>query len=168
MWTKLLINLTFVLTLLSCRERFPAQVSIADEEYDKMLKKLLSHSVEEILPKAITEDYLVLDAREKSEFDISHLPKSQWVGYDDFDISRINQINKDQKIVVYCSVGYRSERIAEKLKKEGFNHVSNLYGGIFHWYNQGFPLENDQGQTHNIHGYNRTWSKWIKKGNISY
>ena len=38
---------------------------------------------------------------------------------------------------MYCSIGKRSEKVTQKLKKAGYNNVSNLYGGIFEWVNQG-------------------------------
>ena len=67
---------------------------------------------------------------------------SSWlVGYDDFDVKRLEEISKNTKIVTYCSVGYRSERIGEKLMKQGFTDVSNLKGSLFKWANQGYELE---------------------------
>jgi rhodanese-related sulfurtransferase len=74
---------------------------------------------------------VLIDSREKREFEVSHIDNAVWVGYDTFKMKRIKHIPKDQKIVVYCSVGYRSEKIAEKLIKKGYTKVSNLYGGVF-------------------------------------
>ena len=48
---------------------------------------------------------------------------------------KVEDIARESTIVVYCSVGYRSEKIAEELDKLGFTNVSNLYGGIFEWIN---------------------------------
>jgi hypothetical protein len=90
------------------------------------------------------------------------------VGYDDFDISRIQDVPKESRIVVYCAVGYRSERIGEKLIKEGYTDVRNLYGGIFGCTNVGFPLFDEKGQTDRIHAYSRFWGIWIKKGTKVY
>ena len=68
-------------------------------------------------------------------------------------------------MVVYCSVGYRSERIGEKMQKMGFENVSNLYGGIFDWKNQGNTVINlNQEPTDSVHTYNRNWSQWLYNG----
>ena len=40
-------------------------------------------------------------------------------------------------IIVYCSIGVRSEDIGEKLKELGYTKILNLYGGIFDWKNKG-------------------------------
>jgi rhodanese-related sulfurtransferase len=47
-------------------------------------------------------------------------------------------------------VGYRSEKVTEKLQKAGFTQVSNLYGGIFEWVNQGYPIVNQSGATSDV------------------
>jgi rhodanese-related sulfurtransferase len=108
------------------------------------------------------EDYLVLDARENEEFEISHLEDAIFVGYKEFDFSSLADIPKNKPIVVYCSIGYRSEKIAEKLQNQGFDQVYNLYGSIFEWTNRGYPLVDSDGQkTLRLHAYNKKWSKWI-------
>jgi len=112
---------------------------------------------------------VILDARELSEYKVSHIPGAKHIGYKKFDGSWVNKnISKKDKVIVYCSVGYRSGEIAEKLKKNGFN-AYNLQGGIFKWVNEGNQVVDSQGKaTANIHGYNSLWSKWIKKGNIKF
>ena len=81
--------------------------------------------------------------------------------FKDFKMGAVEGIDKNSPVVVYCSVGYRSEKIAEKLSEAGFKDVLNLYGGIFEWDNHGYPLNNDKGECNVIHGYSWTWSKWI-------
>lgn len=103
-----------------------------------------------------------LDARERDEYQVSHLPGAAWIGYSDFDVMRLSALPKDQMIVVYCSVGYRSGKIAAQLRKVGFTNVFNLWGGIFNWYNTGRKVVNDAGETNAIHTYNTEWSKWVK------
>ena len=50
--------------------------------------------------------------------------------------------SKSDTIVLYCSIGYRSEKIGEKLVEMGYGHVFNLYGGIFEWVNRDLPVYN--------------------------
>ena len=73
--------------------------------------------------------------------------------------------DKNSELVVYCSLGIRSESIASKLKKAGYSNVFNLYGGIFEWKNNGFTVYNLENiETENIHAYSKDWGIWLKKG----
>lgn len=69
---------------------------------------------------------------------------------------------------MYCSIGYRSEKIAKKLLENGYDNVSNLYGGIFEWANQGNKVYNDYGETTKVHAFSRLWSVWLNKGEKVY
>lgn len=143
-----------------------AQQKTMNPEFDNMLKTLLNHSVQEVAPKEIKDDknIVYLDAREKREYKVSHIKEAIWTGYDTFNMSRIKDIPKNQKIVVYCSVGYRSEKIAEKLICAGYTDVSNLYGGIFEWVHQNKKVVNKKGTTQEVHAYDKEWGQWLKKG----
>ena len=119
--------------------------------------------------KEIQEKVTLLDTREKKEYEISHIPGAIWVGYNNFKLKRVKEIAKDAKIVTYCSVGYRSERIGEKLQKAGFTDVSNLKGSIFKWVNEGNRLEDKDGQTTDkVHGFDKNWGKWVKGDRAVY
>ena len=107
-------------------------------------------------------DYLILDAREFAEYETSHLPGALFIGYKEYDPDVLDDVHPSTPIVVYCSIGYRSEKIGEKLQDQGFSEVYNLYGSLFEWANRGLPLDNIKGQrTSIVHGYNRSWSKWL-------
>lgn len=139
--------------------------------YEALLRTLLRHSVPEISVREAAKDashYLFLDAREKREYEVSHLAHARWVGYETFDLSRLHDIPKDTPVVVYCSVGYRSEKVAEQLLSAGFKKVWNLYGGIFEWANQGYPVYGPKGPTEAVHAYDATWGIWLKKGKKVY
>ena len=70
---------------------------------------------------------------------------------------------------MYCSVGYRSEKISEKLTDLGFQNVSNLYGGMFGWVNAEQPIVSGQGKpTDEIHPYDKKWGKWLERGTKKY
>ena len=136
--------------------------------YRLMLKTLLQHSVPEIsVPEAAKKasSTIFLDAREPREYEVSHLKGALYAGYDHFDLSKISLPDENARIVVYCSVGYRSEKIAEKLIAAGYKNVANLYGGIFEWVNQGNPIVDMNGNaTNRLHTYNKAWSKWVEPG----
>ena len=58
--------------------------------------------------------------------------------------------------------------LAEQLQKAGYNQVYNLYGGIFEWKNADYTVFDDNGETNNVHGFSKEWSKWLKKGDCVY
>ena len=142
---------------------------VQNSGYQFVLKNLLSHSVNEVSVEACDTTAIFLDAREWVEYDVSRLPGAIWVGYEDFDPERVAALDKSAKVVVYCSIGYRSEKIAERLDSAGFTDVSNLYGGIFEWKNQDRVVvtSNDQ-ETEEVHGYSRIWAIWLKKGIVVF
>jgi len=148
-----------------------SSAQVQSSTYNLTLNTLLSHSVPEVSVSQVKgmKNVLLLDAREWNEYQVSHIRNAMYVGYDQFEPGTLKSINKNQNIVVYCSVGYRSEKISEKLKQTGFTDVSNLYGGIFEWVNQENPVVDATGnETKNIHAYNKTWGVWLNKGNKVY
>jgi rhodanese-related sulfurtransferase len=146
----------------------------AQESLSELLKKYNNESVPYIsvqelaMPKT---DAILLDARELREYEVSHLKDAIHIGYDEFNLKNTTEQlnNKDQMIVVYCSLGIRSEDIAEQLKNEGYTNVYNLFGGIFEWKNNDFKVYNLNNETtENVHVFSKEWSKWLIKGNKIY
>ncbi|MFD2202464.1 rhodanese-like domain-containing protein [Shivajiella indica] len=130
--------------------------------YDKDFP-LVYPDQDEILQKAV-----LLDTREIEEYRVSHLDGAMWVGYEDFSLERVKDISKDQPVVVYCSIGARSQDIGKKLKDAGFKEVYNLYGGIFHWVNEEKPVYSNNLPTKRIHAYSKSWGIWLNKGEKVY
>lgn len=146
---------------------------VESTSYSLMLKALIKESIPIVavadLDQKQIQSTTFIDSREKVEFDVSHIKGATWVGYDDFDMARMDAISKNEPIIIYCSVGYRSEKIGEKLIEAGYTNVSNLYGGIFEWVNQGKPIVDLSGKpTTKIHGYSKTWGIWLSKGEKVY
>ncbi|NMH87299.1 rhodanese-like domain-containing protein [Flavivirga algicola] len=135
-----------------------------------LLKKYNDESTPYIYVKQLkkqTVPPVLLDARELPEYKVSHLKNAIHIGYNTFKIENVQKKipDKNTKIVVYCSLGIRSETIADSLKKAGYNHVQNLYGGIFEWKNNNLPIYNSsEKETDSIHAFSNAWSKWVKKG----
>ncbi|RYM34569.1 rhodanese-like domain-containing protein [Brumimicrobium glaciale] len=139
--------------------------------YNTMLKSMLKNDVPELTVdqadsiQQANSNVIFIDTREKKEFEVSHIKDAVWVGYDDFELSRVEEIDENTKIIAYCSVGARSEDVTRKLIEAGYTDVSNLYGSIFEWVNQGKPVYDSEGeQTLKVHAYSKTWGVWLKKG----
>lgn len=147
-----------------------AQKRVESSAYNLMLKTMLSHDVDEVSVQdaVAAENVVYIDAREQQEYKVSHIKDAVWVGYDDFDIARMDDVPKDKKVIVYCSVGKRSEDVTEKLVNAGYEDVANLYGGIFEWVNQGEPVYKDGEETSRVHAYSKTWGIWLKDGEKVY
>lgn len=142
----------------------------SQDELSDLLKKHNTHSVPYISVQELAmpaTKAIIIDARELEEFEVSHIKNAIHVGYTNFNIEEFQQkiTNTSQAIVVYCSLGIRSEKIGEKLKKAGYSNVLNLYGGIFEWKNKNFEVYNIfNKQTDSIHAYNESWSGYLKNG----
>ena len=147
---------------------FSTLISCGQKTFDEKMESLYMNTVPLITSDALKSklsDVVLLDTRAQKEFDISHIAGARFVNYDDFQPIDVQDLPKDQEIIVYCSVGYRSERIGEKLQEAGYTNVKNLYGGIFGWKNEGNNVVgvNDQ-PTDSVHTYSRSWGKWLFKG----
>ncbi len=142
-------------------------------EYKKMLEGYYTDfptiSCTDASKKVGSANVYFLDTRETKEFNVSHIKGAKCVGYDKFALSSVSNIPKSAEIIVYCSIGARSQTIGEKLKKAGYTNVKNLYGGFFQWNNSGLLKVNSTGKaTTRIHGFSKDWGKWITKGTIVY
>lgn len=82
---------------------------------------------------------VVFDARRAAEFAVSHLPGARLV---DVEAGAVipSPPTPGTAAVVYCSVGYRSSRLARDLERRGWADVRSLEGGIFGWAIAGLPL----------------------------
>lgn len=111
-------------------------------------------SVQVISPEDLTGeiaragDLLLLDVRTQAEFRVSHIAGAIRVD-PQASTKSISALIKEQGspelVVLYCSVGYRSTRMANRLQKilppDSDVHLYNLSGGVFLWHNQKRPLE---------------------------
>lgn len=148
----------------------------AQKSLDALLQKYNTHSipyisVEELRMFQINKNVTILDAREPDEFKVSHLQYAINVGFNNFssEEKQLQKLNRNIPIIVYCSLGIRSEEISEKLKKAGFTNVKNLYGGIFEWKNKGYPVIDSKGkETENIHAFSKHWSTYLNAGKPVY
>jgi sulfur dioxygenase len=87
---------------------------------------------------------LLLDVRELEEFtgELGHIPGSKLIPLKELP-ARVGEIEayKDKDVIVICRAGVRSTTAAAILTGLGFEHVSNLKGGMLDWDDQRLPVE---------------------------
>jgi rhodanese-related sulfurtransferase len=115
------------------------------------------------------EPPLLLDYRTRAEYEVSHLPGAIWVA--DLksaraQIAKVRGSTPQRKVVLYCSVGYRSADLATQLQKlpdKGYaQELYNLKGSLFLWANEGRPFVRTQSDGGEIpaalvHPYSAGW-----------
>jgi rhodanese-related sulfurtransferase len=103
---------------------------------------------------------VLLDARAPAEFEVSHLRGARRVDPEMRDVAAL-ALPAGATIVVYCSVGYRSAAVAERLRAAGRERVFNLLGGIFQWANEGRPIYRGTREVRTVHPYDRVWGRLL-------
>jgi adenylyltransferase/sulfurtransferase len=74
----------------------------------------------------------LLDVRSPHEWAICRLPRAVLIPAEQLE-ARLDEIEREREIVVYCHSGIRSAMAANLLRGRGFERVSNLLGGIDAW-----------------------------------
>ena len=142
-----------------------------EDTIPELLEKYNDETVEYITADSLQNQYhefIVLDTRTKKEYEVSHLPGAIWVG-PRLRKNRLPQMKPNQKVVVYCTVGVRSEDFGEQLLSEGFKNVFNLYGSIFYWKDAGHEVVDMDGKaTEKVHTYSKKWSRYLNTGEKVY
>lgn len=115
-------------------------------------------------------EYLLFDVRTETEYRVSHLPSAIRVDPEMSGEEFLKQFGDSlsgKRVVFYCSVGVRSSALLSRVLKASGEpspfSAANLRGGIFRWFNRGYPLVNAAGPTDTVHPYNFWWKQLIRK-----
>jgi rhodanese-related sulfurtransferase len=111
---------------------------------------------------------VLLDAREPDEYAVSHLDGAVRIDPGAGTHPVLDTLDRDAPIVVYCSVGYRSAGVTERLQERGFTQVTNLKGSIFRWANEGRPVVRESARVEAVHPYDRTWGTLLEDSLHAY
>lgn len=153
---------------------FWSQISLSQNEISEVLNDYNDHSIPYISVEEVKESLpklLLVDSRTIKEYKVSHIKNAIYLNPENPDWKTFtNKVTKkDQALVVYCSIGVRSEAIGKQLKELGYTNVKNLFGGIFDWHNKENPIYDSNGNTtDNIHTYSQQWSKYVTRGKKIY
>ena len=106
---------------------------------------IFGSTVESVNPEKFDElrkeGYTIIDVRTQQEFNDARIENAKLIDIykSDFN-SKINELDKDGKYLVYCASGSRSVSAVSKMNKAGIKIALNLTGGIMSWYRAGKPL----------------------------
>jgi rhodanese-related sulfurtransferase len=75
---------------------------------------------------------VLLDVRQDWETKLCRLENAVYIPIEEIE-HRIEELNPEDEIVVYCHVGQRSAAVAEYLTQLGFKNAKNLLGGLDYW-----------------------------------
>lgn len=116
--------------------RFPSLAEL------NQVRQLTSQEVQALL-RAFPPP-LLLDVREPEEYtgELGHIPGSLLIPLKDLP-ARASEVEryKDTHIIAICRAGVRSTTAAAILTGLGFEHVSNLKGGMLDWNDQNLAVE---------------------------
>jgi len=133
----------------SIANKFPNVKNISTEQLDSKLDKLQGTSL------------IIIDAREKEEYLVSRIPSAKYLHFKtepeeiEHFLSENSEAGKFTQVVCYCSLGYRSSVLAEKINRLHLESVEalNLEGSIFKWANENRSLEGSQ----SVHPFSYLW-----------
>lgn len=80
----------------------------------------------------------LLDVRTPEEWNEFHAPNTTFIPLDEL-ASRVDELPKDQEIVVVCRSGNRSQQGRDILLNAGFEQVTSMAGGLNEWRSSGYP-----------------------------
>ncbi|MBI4268898.1 MAG: sulfurtransferase [Candidatus Rokubacteria bacterium] len=75
---------------------------------------------------------LLLDVRQDWETKLCRLENAIHIPIEEIEV-RVEELDPESEIVVYCHQGVRSAAVADYLRQLGFKNVRNLVGGLEHW-----------------------------------
>ena len=92
--------------------------------------------------KKISEpSVVVLDVRRTDEFVAGHLANALHIDVEAANFeSEVAKLDKTKTYAVYCHSGRRSLIAVDAMKKDGFESLINLEGGISDWMLTGHPV----------------------------
>jgi thioredoxin 1 len=97
----------------------PATIQVSSEEFNHLIS---------------TSEGVLLDVRTQREFQNGHIESAGQLNFYALDFrTRLLLLPKDQAVFLYCNTGYRSDKAADFLIKNGYTQVYNLRHGIMEW-----------------------------------
>jgi len=98
---------------------------------DEQVNQLHSSALHSVLKN---DRVTLIDVRTRSEYANGHIEDAGQLNYYALDFrKKLLLLPRDKPVYLYCNTGYRSQRAAEILVKNGYENVYNLERGIMEW-----------------------------------
>jgi phage shock protein E len=143
LWSSVVILLVAAFALSACGGApvAPAAEGAAVANNAAVPTKLPDTVDAKTVSELMTQDnVVVLDVREQSEYDQGHIPGVTLIPMGQVS-DRLDEIPKDQTVIVTCRSGNRSAQVTDYLRGQGYTNVHNMEGGILAWEKAGLPVE---------------------------
>ncbi len=103
-------------------------------------KKITEISPTEAAAKSTSSNAVIVDVREKDEWDEEHIPDAIHLSRGTIELDIEEKVpDLDQTIITHCGGGGRSALAAESLQKMGYKNVRSMAGGFKAWKAIGLP-----------------------------
>jgi len=103
-------------------------------------KRITEISPQEAAAKTKSSDAVIVDVREKDEWDESHIPDAVHMSRGTVELEVEEKFpDRNTTIICHCGGGGRSALAAESLQKMGYKNVRSMAGGFKAWKAAGLP-----------------------------
>ena len=123
------------------------------EDYKKSFPEVQDVTPQAAMELMKTSKVVFVDVREEEEQKVSMLPG----GVTEKEFKRNLDKYRDSVVIGYCTISYRSGKLASKLRRDGII-MANLKGGMLAWVLEGGKVFDARGETKRIHVYAKTWN----------
>jgi rhodanese-related sulfurtransferase len=127
------------------------QIEQMYDRYSREFPEVEDISVAQLIQWQPIQKFILVDVRTPEERAVSMIPNA--ITKEEFEQHIDRYLDAD--IVVYCTIGYRSGKYAQKYPNN--LNIYNLKGGILAWSHSGGKLTNDRGDTNKIHVFGDRW-----------
>jgi rhodanese-related sulfurtransferase len=99
-------------------------------------------SVQQAVQLINRRDALVLDVRDASDYASGHIANARHIPVGEIE-KRVAELEKAKQrpVIVTCRTGARAAAACAVLRKNGFQEVFSLKGGVLGWQQASLPLE---------------------------
>ena len=137
------------------------------------VSNISTNELQDVMGKSTGSDkLLIIDTRKREEYDVSFISGAKHLAFptsesDVKSFAKENISDQTEIVVCYCSLGYRSSKVAQtaqtlsQVLSQGQTRkisVHNLEGSIFQWANEGRSLSTVRGEaTQSCHPFSTMW-----------
>jgi rhodanese-related sulfurtransferase len=82
---------------------------------------------------------VILDVRTQEEYDEGHIEGTTLITVGEL-ATRLEELSRDDELLVYCRTGNRSSSAVSLLRDNGFTKIYHLRDGITAWIRAGYPI----------------------------